>query len=207
MRYPRKLPLALVGALMLAATSAAPLLAQDKGGGDSHSVTLSLALWDNPGRQAEQAALDLVALAPELSGGSISVSEPISGAADAAELVRSGQVDLAILATREWSPLGVSSLDALEAPFLIDSDALAAAVATSDVADMAMAGLGELGVTGLAMWPEDLRHLFGFGPFGRAFTTPGDVEGATILAISGAYGHELHHDPRRPSLRGVRRER
>jgi TRAP-type C4-dicarboxylate transport system substrate-binding protein len=191
MRYPRKLPLVLAGALMLAATSAAPLLAQDKGGGDSQPVTLSLAVWDHPGRQAEQSALDLVALAPELSGGEISVSEPIWGASDAADLVRSGQVDLAILATREWSPLGVNSLDALEAPFLIDNDALAAAVATSDVADMAMADLGELGVTGLAMWPEDLRHLFGFGPFGRAFTTPGDVEGATILAISGAYGREL----------------
>ena len=175
----------------MAAIAAAPLLAQDKGGGDTEPVILSLAVWDQPGRQAEQAALDLVALAPELSGDSISVSEPHWGAADAADLVRSGQVDLAILATREWSPHGVTSFDALEAPFLIDSDTLAAAVATSDVANVAMAGLGELGVTGLAIWPEDLRHLYAFGPFGRSFTTPGDFEGATILGISGDYGREL----------------
>lgn len=189
MRTRRRLMLAL-SAAMLAATSAAPLLAQDKGGGEG-SVTLSLAVWDQPGRQAEQAALDLVALAPELSGGAITVSEPLWGMVDAADLVRSGQVDLAILATREWSPHGVMSLDALEAPFLIEDDQLAVAVATSDVADAAMAGLADLGVTGLAMWPEDLRHLFSFEPFGRAFTTLEDFSGSTILAIAGQRGQEL----------------
>jgi TRAP-type C4-dicarboxylate transport system substrate-binding protein len=190
MRTRRGILLALACAASVAATSAAPVLAQDKGGGE-RPVTLSLAVWDQPGRQAEQAALDLVALAPELSGGAITITEPLWGAADAADLVRFGQVDLAILATREWSPLGVTSLDALEAPFLIDTDELALAVATSGVADMAMAGLDALGVKGLAMWPEDHRHLFAFGAFGRAFTTPEDFDGATILGIAGTYGKQL----------------
>ena len=43
------------------------------------------------------------------------------------------------------------------------------------------------GVTGLALWPEDLRHLMSFPPGGRIFRTPADVQGATVLVIpSGA---------------------
>jgi TRAP-type C4-dicarboxylate transport system substrate-binding protein len=182
--------LAIAGALALA-TLGTPMVFAQPGGGEESAVTLSLAVWDQPGRQAEQAALDLVALAPDLSGGIITVAEPNWGMSDAADLVQSGQVDLAILATREWSPFGVKSLDALEAPFLITENALAQAVATSTVADAAMAGLTDLGVTGLVMWPEDLRHLFAFEPFGRAFTTSEDFAGSTILAIAGRPGREL----------------
>lgn len=191
MRYERSVPVALAGALMLAAMGAAPLFAQEKGGGDQPSTTLSLAVWDAPGDETEQAVLDLITLAPEISAGSITITEPQWGAKDAADFVRSGQVDLAILPTRDWSPLGVTSLDALEAPFLIDDDALALAVATSDIAEGAMAGLKAIGVTGLAMWPEDLRHMFAFKTSGRTFTEPADFAGSLINVRASRAGRDL----------------
>ena len=150
--------------------------------------------------------MDLVALAPEISGGSIVISEPVFDAVDAAELVSSGQIDLAILATREWSPLGITSLDVFEAPFLIDDDALALAIATSDVAEQSMAGLEALGVTGLALWPEDLRHLFAFATSGRTFTAPEDFADSTVVVVAGKPGVDLDQNAWGPALRGRRRE-
>jgi TRAP-type C4-dicarboxylate transport system substrate-binding protein len=190
MRYRRILALTL-SATIVGGAAAAPALAQDKGGGDQPSVTLSLAVWDQPGDETEQVALDLIALAPAISAGSITIAAPRWGARDAADLVRTGQVDLAILPTRDWSALGVTSLDALEAPFLIDNDALALAVATSDIAADAMAGLDAEGVTGLALWPEDLRHLFAFKTSGRTFVTPADFAGSLVDVRAGKVGRGL----------------
>ena len=59
---------------------------------------------------------------------------------------------------------GISSLQALQAPFLIDSDELAEAVATDPLMEPLLAAMGEGGVAGLAVWPEDLRHPVAFEP-------------------------------------------
>ncbi len=165
-------------------------LAQGRGGGDDPPLTLSLAVWDNQGRQSEAAAADLVRLAAELSDGTITIV-PTFGVSNAAEVVSRGDADLGILASREWDALGVTSLGALEAPFLVDDDALAVAISTTDIATRAMAGLDAVGVTGLAMWPEDLRHLFAFDASGKVFRTPEDVHGARILGIAGTPGQDL----------------
>lgn len=182
-------------ALMLAALAAGTVMpgltmAQGRGGDDDPPVTLSLAVWDNEGRQSEPAADDLVRLAADLSGGTITIV-PTFGMSDAAEVVARGDADLGILASREWSPLGVTSLDALEAPFLIDDDALAVAISTTDIATRSMAGLDAIGVTGLAMWPEDLRHLFAVDASDKVFRTPEDVKDALILVGAGTPGQDL----------------
>ena len=105
MRARRRLVLALLGAGMVAATNAAPLLAQAKDGGD-RPVTLSLAVWDQPGRQRpSRPPLTSVALAPEALLAALSPSPSLCGGWAMPQGSRSGEVDLAILATREWSPL------------------------------------------------------------------------------------------------------
>ena len=182
-------PLAMIAAIALGAMAAMPASAQP-GGGDADPVTLTLQTADTRDRQAGAAADGFVQLVSELSDGSITV-EPSFGALSPATAVVDGIADLAMLPTRDWHALGVTSFDAFEAPFLIDSDALADAIARSPIANEAMAGLEAVGVTGLEIWPEDLRHLFAFEPSGKVFRTPADIDGASILVVAGQPGHDL----------------
>ena len=133
MRHGRTILVGAAAALLLAS---APVLAQ-KGGGADPPVTLTLAVADGQGRQSEPAVNDLVARVSELSNGSVTI-EPTFSAGDntqngfeegVADLVKSGQFDLGMAATRAWDLAGVTSLQAFQAPFLIDNDALALAVA------------------------------------------------------------------------------
>jgi TRAP-type C4-dicarboxylate transport system substrate-binding protein len=77
-------------------------------------------------------------------------------------MVVAGEIEMGMIPTRAWDTEGVTSLRALNAPFLITSDELAAEVATSDAATTMLSGLDTVGVTGLALLPEGLRHLFSF---------------------------------------------
>ena len=80
-----------------------------------------------------------------------------------ARMVVAGELDMGLIPTRAWDTEGVTSLRALNAPFLITSDELAAQVASSELAGTMLAGLDTVGVTGLALLPEGLRHVFSFG--------------------------------------------
>jgi TRAP-type C4-dicarboxylate transport system substrate-binding protein len=133
------------------------------------------------------------------SGGSV-VVEPLwdAGAETAqgfergvAHLVVDGGADLGLAAGRAWDDAGVSALTALQAPFLITTDALAEAVATSAVADTLLASLGATGVTGLAMWPEDLRHPVAFEPCVAPLTDPAQFQGLTVRAIASSVTTDL----------------
>jgi TRAP-type C4-dicarboxylate transport system substrate-binding protein len=122
--------------------------------------------------------------------------------------LKSGDFDLALVPTRAWGAEGVTAFHATLAPFLIDSDRLAAAVAQDPIADTMLGGLAGLQLQGLAMWPEDLRHPVSFGtPFlaPSAFkgvgirALPSDVTTSLIAALGGhavdltgdAYGNAL----------------
>ena len=76
--------------------------------------------------------------------------------------VADGEYDLAVVATRAWDLVGVRSLTALNAPFLVTTDELVAEIVSGDVADDLMSGLPDAGVVGLGLMPEGLRHPFGF---------------------------------------------
>jgi TRAP-type C4-dicarboxylate transport system substrate-binding protein len=122
----------------------------------------------------------------ELSDGSITV-EPVWRAAGdpapddwdqtVARMVVTGELDLGLIPTAAWDTEGVTSLRALNAPFLVDSDALAADVVTGPLAHELLGGLEEVGVTGLALVPEGLRHVFSFGD---PLSSPDDFAGTTI---------------------------
>ncbi|MGA7272487.1 MAG: TRAP transporter substrate-binding protein DctP, partial [Acidimicrobiia bacterium] len=84
---------------------------------------------------------------------------------------------MGLVPSRAWDTEGVTTLRALQAPFLVTSDELAAEIAGSDLADEMLAGLEQDGVVGLALVPEGMRHLFSFrGPI----LDPADLSGATV---------------------------
>jgi hypothetical protein len=64
-----------------------------------------------------------------------------------------------MIPARAWDTEGVTSLRALHAPFLVTSDELVAEIVDGELADELLAGLEDVGVTGLALLPEGLRHL------------------------------------------------
>jgi TRAP-type C4-dicarboxylate transport system substrate-binding protein len=94
--------------------------------------------------------------------------------------LKSGDFDLALIPTRAWGAEGVTSFHATMAPFLIDSDPLAAAVAQDPIAATMLEGLTGLQLQGLAMWPEDLRHPVSFG---TPFLSPSAFKGVAIRAL------------------------
>jgi TRAP-type transport system periplasmic protein len=71
--------------------------------------------------------------------------------------VATGDVDVAWVGTRVFDTLGLSSFQALHAPFLVDSYAVQAAIIDSDIPDRMLAGLDDIGVTGLAVLAGGLR--------------------------------------------------
>ena len=90
-----------------------------------------------------------------------------------------GDLDLALVASRAWDTVGVRTLTPLNAPFLVTSDELVAQVVSEPIQDDLLSGLPEVGVVGLALWPEGLRHPFGFsGPL----NDPADYDGTLIRA-------------------------
>ena len=126
----------------------------------------------------------------QLSGGSMTVTvlthavDDVSPGSDAAviEKVKSGAFQMAVVPARAWSEAGVTSLKALQAPFLFESDEhVAAIVDDAAITTDLFSGFEGSGVTSLTLFPESLRHLFSFG---EPMLTPADVDGKTIRAIS-----------------------
>jgi TRAP-type C4-dicarboxylate transport system substrate-binding protein len=161
-------------------------------------VALRLAISDGIGRPSQTAVDTFVEQVATLSGGSITVDPVYDAGNDTPEgfevgvagLVERGDIDLGMVASRAWDLAGVTSLQALQAPFLITDDALAAAVASGPIADDLLGGMAEAGVTGLALWPEDLRHPFSFVA-DKPLVTPEDFAGKTILAQPSALSRSL----------------
>jgi TRAP-type C4-dicarboxylate transport system substrate-binding protein len=127
----------------------------------------------------------------QLSGGSMTVTIVTNASPDAdppgsdgpiIDKVKSGAFQMAVVPARAWSAAGVTSLKALQAPFLFESDEhVAAVVNDAAITKDLFSGFEGSGVTGLTLFPESLRHLFSFGP---PILSPADVKGKTIRAIS-----------------------
>ncbi|MCY4726280.1 hypothetical protein NYO98_08320 [Nocardioides sp. STR2] len=122
----------------------------------------------------------------ELTDGTITIT-PLYQAAGSttrfetamARKVIAGDLDLAVVASRAWDSVGVRTLSPLQAPLLITSDEAVAEVVTDPMQDDLLAGLPEVGVVGLDMWPEGLRHPFGFA---SPLNEPRDYAGGLIRA-------------------------
>ena len=182
-RWGRALAAALaVAAAGLAACGGAQT---DKAGGSAAPVTLRLGTPDERARVASDDVEHFADAVKRYSAGRINVKIAWeAGGRDVprrdqrvAELVRAGTLDAGLVPARVWDLEGVTSLQALQAPFLITSQALVARVLTSGLAGELLSGLRRAGVVGLVPLPESLRHPFGFG---RALRAPADFAGATI---------------------------
>jgi TRAP-type C4-dicarboxylate transport system substrate-binding protein len=157
----------------------------------SGPVVLRFAISDNHNEVSGPYAQEFIDQVKELSDGEI-ILEPIWDSGDASEAgfeggvieqVKSGQADLGMAAARAWDTQGIPSFQALQAPFLIDNDALAEAVATSDIAARMLADLSKYGIAGLSLWPEDLRHPFSLMP-DKPVLSPTDFAGKIIRVIT-----------------------
>ena len=165
MRPMRRTSLAILATALLA--TAGGTVAQAQG-----PVTLRLGFTnraDSPNAGEVTAFVDRVAAE---SNGAITI-EPVWEAggsempttpyhAVAGQLV-DGSLDLAVVGSPFWDQAGVVSLGALQSPLLVDSDALMDAIVTNGPLTSALLdGFGPAGLTGLALWPESLRHPVSF---------------------------------------------
>jgi TRAP-type C4-dicarboxylate transport system substrate-binding protein len=91
--------------------------------------------------------------------------------------VRGGRADIGMVGSRGLDFVGVTSYDALTAPFLIDSYDLLERVLNSEVVDEMAAGLSPIGLVGLGVMPGQLRWVLGRT---RSFVEPASFVGATI---------------------------
>jgi TRAP-type C4-dicarboxylate transport system substrate-binding protein len=90
-----------------------------------------------------------------------------------------GDLDLAVVAARAWDSVGVRTLAPLQAPFVVTSDQAMARVVADPIRSDVLAGLTDVGVVGLSLWPEGLRHPFGFA---APLNEPGDYAGGLVRA-------------------------
>jgi TRAP-type C4-dicarboxylate transport system substrate-binding protein len=95
-------------------------------------------------------------------------------------LVRSGKNALAFVPTRAFQGQGVNSFQALQAPFLITTEATMDRVTAGTIAGRLQSGLPKLGLTGLGFAPEGLRRPFGFR---KALVSPADFAGIGFRAV------------------------
>ena len=91
--------------------------------------------------------------------------------------VAAGTFDLAWVAPRPWRAKGVTTFDALMAPFLVDSYALQQAVLESDLERDMLAGLEGTGLVGLGVLPGPLRRV---AMAEGAFRAPDDLRGKLV---------------------------
>jgi TRAP-type C4-dicarboxylate transport system substrate-binding protein len=91
--------------------------------------------------------------------------------------VRAGRVDLAHIPARAWDTLGVNSLQALEAPLLVDSLWLQERVLMDPLGASMLAGVRRAGVEPVALLPGLSRRPVGVS---GDLLGPGDYRGTTI---------------------------
>lgn len=136
------------------------------------AVTLTIGTDDSPGVPSADQIQHFARQVADLSDGKITIEprwhaegngHPTDWDQAVAAMVQSSQLDLALGPTWAWDELDVTTLQPLQAPFLVDSDDLVAdIVQDEELSAQLMSGLERAGVVGLSLWPEGLRHPFGF---------------------------------------------
>ena len=155
-------------------------------------LTLRIGTDDVPGRPAADQIEAFARAVAEHGDGSI-VVEPVWHAAgdtadwdqQVARLVTSGELEMGLIPARAWDTEGVTTLRALNTPFLVTTEALVdEIVSDDDLAGELMSGLDEAGVVGLALFPEGLRHPFALSA--TRCSVPPTIQGAVMRAPTSA---------------------
>jgi TRAP-type C4-dicarboxylate transport system substrate-binding protein len=174
------LSLVVVSAALIVPATACSGSSADKAGGsrraETKPVTLTLFTGDN------LFAPEYAAAVARLSGGAMRIRITVGGNQPDYErgtvrYVRSGGAQLGSVGARVWDTMGVTSLRALVAPFLVDSLALEERVLESPRIARMLEGVDRAGVVGLAVLPGPLRRPLGLS---RPLIGPEDYRGAMI---------------------------
>lgn len=112
----------------------------------------------------------------------IDVQLTLGAEQDIIRAVADGSVELGWVGARAFRELGVSALDPLIAPMLLQSTEAQRAVLTSDLPAEMLAGLEPLGVTGLAIFGGPIRRP---SAADAAFTSLDDFSGIPFYAWHG----------------------
>ena len=156
------------------------------------TVTLRMADAEDQGRSSQPWIDRFVSAVARDSGGAITIDVLYNAGGEeakpeeqiVAERVMSGGVELALVPVRAWNDVGVVSLQALEAPLLIDNDALLTAVARDPLVQPLLDGMRAQGLIGLSVWPDDLRHPFAWEKNGPPIVKASDFKGAKIWTLT-----------------------
>lgn len=154
-------------------------------------VQLRFADPDDKDRPSQPYIDEFLRVVKEASGGAMTVDVLYGAGATTStgrekivtDKVMSGDVELAIAPVRAWNDAGVTSVQALGAPLLIDNDALMTAVAADPLVQPLLDAMGDQGLVGLTVWPEDLRHPFAWDSTGGPLLKAADFKGASIWAL------------------------
>ncbi len=192
MRVTMKRPLVPV---LMAATLVAGLAAGcgsggggDKAGGSRAPVVLRLAVAHADDDADAPVARFFASRVAALSEGSLRVRVVFNAAGErvvdtearVARMVRDGEFELGWIGAGAWDGLGVTSFQALQAPFLVTGYPLLDRIATGRLASRMLAGLRGHGVVGLALVPDRLRHPIGVR---HPLASPADFAGARVRVI------------------------
>ena len=179
---------------------------QDKAGGSGEPVVLQMAnAYGDPGELAPPVQY-FIKRVEQLSGGQIRIKrlDQYGNFANGTERkvvhdTASGKVDLGWVGTRVFDTMGLTSMQALTAPMLIDSYALEDAVISSGLTAKMLPSLDDLGVVGLGILADGLRKPMGVHrPIvdvqdwrGIGFSTFPSQEQADAIRALGATPHQL----------------
>ena len=156
---------ALTAALAMGAAACGSGSLDKAGGPVSKPAVLTLADGEGDTSNAQPFA----AAVSSLSHGSLQIkiegdwrpSDP-RYSADLIKDVQAGKADLGVTASKAFDTVGISSFQALQAPFLIDNYPLEQKVLDSAIPAAMLEGLRPHGLVGLAVLPGPLRRPFGF---------------------------------------------
>src|SRR6266487_4485994 len=183
----------------------------DKAGGSDAPLVLRLADVDTEDDFNTTPVLEYFGdQVAKLSGGTLRIRVIYDAAgherpdveAQVARKVRDGSFDLGWVGAAAWDELGITSFQALHAPFLVTNDLLLDRVATGPLAETMLGGLRDAGVQGLAVVPESLRNPVGLrrsfvslASFrgARLFVTPSRATDAALRALGATPVHALGH--------------
>jgi TRAP-type C4-dicarboxylate transport system substrate-binding protein len=162
----------------------------DKAGGAGGVTTLEVGTPDRPDRPSSNALKRIATEVERRSKGRLRLrivheSQTRVGARNAADAdqvvarqVRAGDLDLGMVPSRAFDDLGVTSLQALQTPFLITTDRLLGQVVGGDLGERMLPGVAKAGVVGLGLHAEGLRHPIGYS--GRPLVRLADFAGKEI---------------------------
>jgi TRAP-type C4-dicarboxylate transport system substrate-binding protein len=161
----------------------------DKVGNPPPPVTITLVTSEQPDRPGGDMVEAFVTAVDELSDGRVTIVPTFSHPAEQpsswdqvnVRALLNGDFDMAFIPARAWHAEGVTTLEPLQLPFVVDTDEQADRVAADPtLTDALMSGLADIDVTGIGLFPEALRHLVRLD--GTPISPTTDLNGLAVRA-------------------------